>query len=275
MKKKMFGSGPRENSPLLKSTRLAVISKQFSRLLWAATLAMAALTADAEQADTRKLFDTESPSWLRAIGKLQVPGVKYKQGYPLNYREDCSATLITSSKSAAVKETSADTIITAWHCLEFYSDLSKTITFTLLYGTKQSITRSAYRISAGDNMNGDWAVLRLSQSVPTSSVAALRVHPGAADRQRAITMAGYSKNSPGERLSYDPDCSIIMAEPARQDGITSNCKALKGASGGAVVQLSAQGEPLLAGVISQGDGQNMSVFVPVDEFRSAIQASLR
>ena len=260
---------------MLLSPRLPLTSKQFSRVFWTATLALAALTAGTAQADTRKIFDAESPSWLRAVGKLQVPGVKYKQGHQLNHREDCSATLITDSKSTAAKQASADIIITAWHCLEFYKDLSKTITFTLLYGTEQSITRTAYRISDGDSMDADWAVLRLSQPILASNITALRVHPGTEDKQRAIAMAGYSKNSPGARLSYDPDCSIIMPESPRQDGIASNCKALKGASGGAVVQLSALGEPLLAGVISQGDGQSLSVYVPVDKFRSAIQASLR
>jgi hypothetical protein len=202
-----------------------------------------------------------------------VPGIKYERGHQLNHRENCSATLI--ARPGQSNKAGANTIITAWHCLEFYNDLSKTITFTLLYGTSDSFSTEAYRLADGGGMDADWAVLRLVDAVPTSQVPALAIHPDRADRQRPIIMAGYSKNSPGERLSYDPDCSITSQSSPGKDTSESNCKALKGASGGAVVQLSAQGQPLLAGVISQGNGHDLSLFVPVVHFRSAIQANLK
>lgn len=255
-------------SPLFPRT-----SSVFRRAFWTGTVFLLAMTVSTVQAESRKIFDSESPSWMRAVGKLQVPGIKIEQGYQQNYREDCSATLITDTKSSAAKSASADIIVTAWHCLEFYGDLSRTITFTLLYGTTESFSSEAYRLFDGNNMEADWAVLRLLQPVPADKVAALAVHSGRANTHRAITMAGYSKNALQARLSYDPDCAITSTDAS--GGIASNCNALKGASGGAVVQISDQGEPLLAGVISRGDGQGLSVFVPVDAFRSAIQASLR
>jgi hypothetical protein len=111
--------------------------------------------------------------------------------------------------------------------------------------------------------------------VDSSLVSGLQVHPERADKLQPVIMAGYSKNSPGERLSYDPECHITFQTSSGKGPSESNCKALKGASGGAVVQLSSNGYPLLAGVISQGDGEELSIFVPVKNFRSAIQASLR
>ncbi|MBE9539288.1 MAG: trypsin-like serine protease [Proteobacteria bacterium] len=239
-----------------------------------------ALPLNTAYAAPREVFNNESPSWLRAVGKLHVPGVKYESGHQLNHREDCSATLVRKATSettgtGGVKLPPANTIITAWHCLEFYRDLSKTITFTLLYGTQDSFSVAAYRLADGGGMNSDWAVLRLVQAVPAERVAALAVHPAKADTGRSIIMAGYSKKSEGERLSYDPQCSITGLSLRHTGGYESNCNALKGASGGAVVQLSADGKPLLAGVVSQGNGEGLSIFVPVDEFRSAIRANLK
>ena len=229
------------------------------------------------EADSQQVYNNTSPLWLRAIGKLHVPGIKYEEGYQLNHREDCSATLIATNGEAfsAPNKSSANTIVTAWHCLESYRDLSKSIIFTLFYGTHDSISFEAIRLADGGGMHADWAVLRLLKSVDNSLVSGLKVHPERADRLQSVIMAGYSQNSPGERLTYDPDCQITLQTSPGIGPSESNCKASKGASGGAVVQLSANGDPLLAGVISQGDGEELSIFVPVKDFRSAIQANLR
>ena len=84
-------------------------------------------------------------------------------------------------------------------------------------------------------------------------------------------MAGYSRDADmgalGERLTFDPACLITAAEPSVSD---SNCTAHKGASGGAVVQISEAGTPLFSGVISEGDSIGFSTFVPVAVFRGAI-----
>lgn len=228
-------------------------------------------------AGSQQVYNNTSPPWLQAIGKLHVPGVKYEGGYQLNHREDCSATLITTggSEFASPKKPSANTIITAWHCLESYLDVSKTITFTLFYGSNDAISFEAHRLADGGGLAADWAVLRLVNPVDSSLVSGLRVHPGRADKQQPVIMAGYSQNSPGQRLSYDPECDITFQSSSGKGPSESNCRALKGASGGAVVQLSSNGEPRLVGVISQGDGEELSIFVPVKNFRPAIQGSLR
>lgn len=224
-------------------------------------------------AGSRETYHSQSPTWLQAVGKLQVPGIKYSQGYPRNHRENCSATLIARSSNSLPTSAVSDTIVTAWHCLEFYKDLSKTITFTLLYGTDSSFSSEAVRVADGGSMQADWAVLRLLQPVPTTDIAALTLLPSKANPLKPISMAGYSRNNPQQRLSYDLDCDIT-SQPDKGSS-ASNCKALKGSSGGAVIQLSNTGKAMLTGVISQGDSQNLSLFVPVDAFRRSLDASLR
>lgn len=236
---------------------------------------MLALAAGRGAADAgvegRLPYSTTSPRWLQAVGMLQVPGVRIRAGHRQHHLEECSATLV-----ASVTGTEADTVVTAWHCLEFYRDLSMPITFTLLKGLDRPLIAEARRLADGGGMHADWAILRLLQPVPASRVAALTVHPGRADPGRHIIMAGYSRDgglgANGERLTYDPTCSILRQEHYSSD---SDCTAYRGASGGAVIQLSEQGEPRLAGVISRGDGYSVSVYVPVSGFRSSLQRFIR
>ena len=221
--------------------------------------------------DVRKVYTKESPNWLRAVGKLQVPGQKILAGQRRHHLEDCSATLVSSRKSAR-----ADTIITAWHCLEYYKDLSKRITFTLITDSPEPFTSEVYRLADGGSMGADWAIMRLYQPVPLEYAYPLIIHPGRADKETSIVMAGFSSDENlgqyGQLLTYDPQCRITRQESSTSD---SDCRALKGASGGAVVQVSESGEARLSGVISQGNGLGVSTFVPVAGFRSAINHHLR
>jgi hypothetical protein len=221
--------------------------------------------------DAREVFSGASHTWLRAVGKLQVPGQRYRDGQQSHYTEQCSATLV-----ARAGRKHADTIITAWHCLEWYGDLSKPITFTLVSSAGGTLRREAYRLGDGGGMHADWAVLRLRSAVPHAQVAALQVHPQAADPGLPVTMAGYSGDkglgNDGLVLTFDPGCTITAQD--RDIGDT-NCTAFKGASGGAVIQLSSAGEPRVCGVISQGNGEGRSTFVPVSGFRNALQLHLK
>ncbi len=216
--------------------------------------------------DTRQVYSLDSPQWLQAVGKLTVPGSRYQEGRRRHLLEDCSATLVTHSAGRA-----ADTIVTAWHCLVNYSDVSKPIVFTLLPGTPGSVEREAYRLSDGGGMHADWALLRLRKPIPAHEAVALLVDPGRADPGRSITMAGFSrdggKGEGGTRLTFDPACLVTAQSPGITD---SNCLAHKGASGGAVVQLSPAGTAQLSGVVSEGNGAGISTFVPVAAFRSSI-----
>jgi Trypsin-like peptidase domain len=232
---------------------------------------LAAATDDSESPiDSRQVYYPGAPGWLSAIGKLQVPGRKIEAGRDSQYREDCSASLIAGSGGGA-----ADTIVTAWHCLEFYSDLSKQIVFTLLPDSKHAISSEVYRIADGGGMYADWAILRLHKPIVAPGVSPLKVNPGRPRAGASIVMAGYSSDAGlgdfGRLLTYDAHCEITRQERVSSN---SNCRAYRGASGGAVVQLSKTGEALFSGVISQGDGAGTSIFVPVDGFRGAINRHL-
>lgn len=219
--------------------------------------------------DDRLGYQMDSPTWLQAVGKLLVPGIKSVDGYRRHHLERCSATLVQSDRARH------DIIVTAWHCLERYSDLSKPITFTLLPGFDQAEELQAYRLADGGGMHADWAILRLEKPVSTL-ISPLSVNPPDAQDEATIMMAGYSSDSGighnGARLSYDPACQITRQSSLVSD---SDCKAYKGASGGAVVGKSAQGQIWLAGVVSEGNGEGISTFVPVSRFRRALNLYLR
>jgi hypothetical protein len=165
--------------------------------------------------------------------------------------------------------------VTAWHCLEHYEDLSKEITFSLLPGEPGAVHREAYRLEDGGGMHADWALLRLRRPVAPAEVVALLVDPGRADPALPISMAGYSRDAGmgagGRHLTFDPACRITAQAPLGSD---SNCLAHKGASGGAVMQLSPSGQARLTGVISAGDSAGLSTFVPLESFRAALNRYL-
>lgn len=249
------------SSPILAAGLVATCAA-----LWQPAAALAAGAAE----DSREVFSGSAPGWLRAVGKLQVPGSVYRDGNLSHLQENCSATLVVGLPGRA-----ADTIVTAWHCLENYRDLSRPIIFSLPAGTGGALQREAYRLADGGGMHADWAVLRLRHPVTPAEAGALLMHPDRADPGRTISMAGYSrdqgKGDGGDRLTFDPACRITAQAPVSSD---CDCLAYKGASGGAVVQLSTGGTPQFSGVISEGDSEGFSTFVPVEAFRGALRRFL-
>jgi hypothetical protein len=233
-------------------------------LLWPAPLG-------AQSPDNRRAFTGEVMPWLRAVGRLQVPGQRYRDGRTTHYLEDCSATLVALPGRAE-----ADTVLTAWHCLELYKDLSRPIVYTAQTASGDQLEREARRLADGGGMHADWAILRLERAVPARQLAALHPHPERVDPGRPVTMAGYSRDGAvsqrGRVLSFDAGCAITGERAGMAE---TDCTAFKGASGGAVVQLSATGEPLLCGVISQGDGAGRSTYAPVQDFRNELIRFLR
>lgn len=221
-------------------------------------------------ADPREVYSRAAPPWLRAVGQLKVPGSTYRDGNRTHLFENCSATLITKRPDKG-----ADTIVTAWHCLVNYRDLSKPIMFTLPAAVQGTLQREAYRLADGGGMHADWALLRLRSPVAPAEATALVIHPDRADPGQAISMAGYSRDvgmgDGGKHLTFDPACRIITQTSVITD---SDCLAHKGASGGAVVQLSTAGGPQFSGVVSEGDGAGLSTYVPAAVFRSAISRHL-
>ena len=120
-------------------------------------------------------------------------------------------------------------------------------------------------------MGADWAILKMHQPVPPEQVKAITPHPRGADTAQPVSMAGYSRDSGlgngGATLTYDNNCAILQQWEA---DIDTDCSAYKGASGGAVIQMSARGEAWFSGVISRGDSEQLSIFVPLARFRSTL-----
>lgn len=220
--------------------------------------------------ESRMIRNAASPAWLDAIVRLQVPGTRILNGRRRHHLEDCSATLVS-----AQPKRKANTLVTAWHCIEMYNDLSKALTVTFRTTSGKPMTREVYRLADGGGMHADWAILRILKAPPAGSVTSLFIDQGTADQSKPITMAGFSRDSGlghgGEFLTFDPACRITVIE---RQATGTDCAAHKGASGGAVVQLSSSGAPLLTGVISEGNSENYSTFVPITKFRSVLQQHL-
>ena len=221
-----------------------------------------AAASQAQSQDKRLQRDAAAPRWLDAVGKLEVPTIKYEEGRRKHHREDCSATLIANRAGRY-----ADSIVTAWHCLEAYSDLSKPIVFTLQPWGKQPLILTARRLADGGHIDADWAILRLERAIPTSEIRGLRLGRSTLSEHAVLQMAGYSGDPGlgrnGGQLTYDPAC---RATTTTKRFVSTDCLAYKGASGGAVVSMDNSGEALLQGIISQGDSDRLSIYVPTSRF---------
>ena len=219
--------------------------------------------------DPREVWDGHTPPWLASVGKLTVPGIRIENGYPRHHIEDCSATLVKASGAA-----SADLVVTAWHCLAYYRDLSKTILFTLGAPDSSPLQRAARRLTDGGGMHADWAILRLDRPMPTEMAIAISgpVEIAAGDK---LVMAGYSGDPEmgdgGRHLTYHADCRLTAASGSI---VQTNCLAFKGASGGAVFRSSTTGAVELVGVVSEGDGETTSTYVPLARLRTPLNRFL-
>ena len=221
--------------------------------------------------EARLTYSATSPAWLQMVGRLDVPGFKYEQGRRVHHRENCSATLVSRHGTWE-----ANHVVTAWHCLEYYRDLSMTITFSLPNLSPKPEVREARTLVDGGGMNADWAILRLAAPVSFSPSSALVLDPANTAGNSALVMAGYSRDDglgqSGEALTYHENCRQL---PDQRHSAHTDCQAYKGASGGPVVRYSAEGIVYLAGVISEGNGEGTSTYVPISRFRSLLTHYLR
>lgn len=217
------------------------------------------------EVDPRSAAGPDSPNWLKAVGKLDVPSQIQRNGDTENYIEHCTATLISDAKYS-----DSNIIITAWHCLENYQDVSKDINFTIRSADNKTIMRTARRLSNGGDIDHDWAILKLSHPVGSKLAAAMAINKRFNSETQVpyalITMAGYSSDDGlgqgGKALTYHAGCQTGKLIGAQ---LSSNCLVFKGASGGPVV-LSVYGKEqfshYLIGIISQGNGADTSTYVP-------------
>ena len=216
------------------------------------TALLLALTA-ATGASERAAFDDSAPQILRAVGKLSVPGHDRVDGRRRQRDENCSASLVAP-----------DTILTAWHCLEYYRDLSRDPVFSLPHVPGQPPV-AAYSASDGGGMGADWAVLKLYR--PIRSVPPLPVGRFNDDTGNLL-LAGYARDeglgAGGSHLTWQADCRLVQAARPMTD-----CVTYKGASGGPVL---AAGR--IVGVISEGDSRERTFFVPTTVFFNRLRVFL-
>jgi hypothetical protein len=237
---------------------IALRMGRFIRSLLRAGLCAAVLLAGSvamsAAAQTRP-FDTDAPP-LGSVGRLKIPALRYREGYAEHYDERCSATLISTAANA----THSRLLLSAWHCLEDYRDISRPMLFETANGQQSEATV----LISGGGMHSDWALLRLKDALPGPVI--LDLHRSVGDI-RPLLMAGYPREPETRQqlLETDSDCHITGRDLR---DTRSDCVLQKGASGGAVFAR-AEGYPFL-GIISRGDGESQSIFVPLRRFRGQI-----
>ncbi len=209
-------------------------------------LLLAPLPANAERA----AFDVNAPQLLRAVGKLSVPGHDRVDGRRRQRDENCSASLVAP-----------DAILTAWHCLEYYRDLSRDPLFSLPNVPGQEPV-AARRISDGGGMMADWALLKLMR--PIRSVEPLpvrRYSPSSGE----LLLAGFARDAGpgagGEHLTWQGGCRLMAG-----DLPGTNCRTFRGASGGPVLS-----GGYIIGVISARDEEQRTLFAPSTVFLSDLR----
>ncbi len=219
----------------------------------------------ADDSSRRQVYSADAPIALRAVGKLTVPGHDFIEGRTRQRDENCSATLVTRQL-----------ILTAWHCLEFYQDLSQDPIFSLPLIPGQKDVAALPAISGG-SMEADWALLRLVR--PIRSVTPLRIDSRSASAIKAsgesITLAGYARDqhmgAGGKELTWQSSCTIKdtdedSTQNARGGQSSTDCVTYKGASGGPVII-----DNRVVGVISQGDSEQRTFFVPSERYFKAFR----
>ncbi len=219
----------------------------------------------------------EPISDLRAsVGRLLVPSIRYQEGRARHFQESCSATLITGSADS----TASRLLLSAWYCIEFHRDLTRPPLFQDASGQ----LHPARVLLSGGSMYSDWALLELEDAMP----GAVTLATGSSGDE--LRMAGYPRDAAGHtasgiggkaaELRDEPGTirKLQVSAPCRITGnlgrdATTDCVLSKGASGGAVFSIDAV--PRYLGVISQGDQQTQSIFVPVERFLQRITPYLQ
>lgn len=233
---------------------------------WVALIAPCPIaTAETAEIEADRTMDV-----LQSVGKLLVPNVRYENGYARHFDERCSATLVSGEAEAMESRL----ILSAWHCIEYYRDLSK----TLIYEQPGHPPVSARILVAGGSMRDDWVLLRLAKALPNPiplpiSTSTLS-EPRSATQNGQLIMVGYPIDGEAERARVVVSNCVHTPSSGRDRG--SSCVIERGASGGAVfagnTPLGEQPEYL--GVISRGDRKSLSIYVPINRFRKRLAGYL-
>ena len=246
----------------LKSSVLLTLAITFTAGNAAAADLSAPVTAEAT-APSKLMLDAQSDGArlstslersISSVGQLLVPAIRYENGYARHYNERCSATAVAEGNREALY------LLSAWHCLEDYRDLSKPLLFELSSGFQSPVRV----VASGDSMLSDWVLLRLQAPAPSSAGIAEETSAEGSE----LIMAGYPRD---HRAADDGPVTVLCQQSGKDNkDSSSDCVLQKGASGGAV--FNPDGEIL--GVISRGDGESVSIFVPVNRFRNRLTRHL-
>ncbi|KGE03327.1 trypsin-like serine peptidase [Pseudohaliea rubra] len=232
----------------------------------AALLLLALALAGTVEAERRLAVDGGAPSWLLAVGRLAIPTSHREDGRHRHYNERCSGTLLAPPEGG-----DARLVLSAWHCLEYYTDLSREISFEITDSRGHALRRRARAVASGGGMAADWALLELDTPIPADRREAAELYPGTLAPGARLAMAGFSGDAGlgagGDHLTYDPACRLTGA--SGPDRLT-DCLAYKGASGGGAFH-----DGRLVGVLSRGDSGGLSIYVPVRRFSAAVERRLR
>lgn len=212
--------------------------------------------------DERQVFNQQSPAYLSAIGKLIVPSERTVGGEHQNFIEECSATLLSD------RLYQQRWIMTAWHCIEHYHNLGRSILFRIMDEHGEWHERDAHIVIHGGSISEDWALLRTETALPKTlhSLAIANYQPG------RVIIAGFSGDEGlgqnGNVLTFQDNC--VSSEQTLDDAqISVNCWAFKGASGGAVIQ-----HEKLVGIVSQGDNAGTASFVDLARYAGRVMREL-
>ena len=226
----------------------AILPRMLRLVIFTAGTLWLVLSAAASGAG-RVAYSTHAPDWLVAVGRLTIPGEDIVDGEARYREENCSASLIGPR-----------TVVTAWHCFEFYSDLSRDPVF-ILPNAPRTDPVAARRVADGGGMSADWALLHLER--PIRGVTPIPVARFDANLDETVlALAGYARDEAlgqrGRVLTWESECLQTTYERIR---VGIDCVTYKGASGGPVVS-----RGRLIGVISAGDGTAVTYFVPSNLF---------
>jgi len=217
-------------------------------------------------AESRLPLADNAPPWLLAVGRLAIPASRVEDGRRRHYKERCSGTLLAPPDGA-----DAQFVLSAWHCLEYYTDLSRAIRFELTGLSGEVLESRARAVASGGGMAADWALLELDPPIPAGRGATAALDGRTVAAGARLAMAGFSGDpglgAGGERLTYDPACRVTGSSGA--DRLT-DCLAFKGASGGGAFH-----GGRLVGVLSRGDSRGRSIYVPAARLLPEVLRRLR
>jgi hypothetical protein len=109
---------------------------------------MVELSFASEAEFPRQRFDATAPKWMANVANIEGPAIKYEQGRARHYIEYCSGTLLKSAKTSQPRF-----MISAWHCVEHYQDLSRDLTVYFPHSQSRHKAYSARWLERGAHIS--------------------------------------------------------------------------------------------------------------------------